>query len=226
MPRRRTRSPRRSTRLRTRLLRRSRSAPRAGARRVSQVRTSPSFASPSLAARHSLSALAVARAMCAAPAAVDAAAAMPPRQAAAAGAKPAPRHARPFSWITCVRPLATHRLHAIAVRLAGMRRRAISHWHGAATKKYPVGAADARRRAPLPRRGPRAVRPTATAASKGPLAVPSSLAAIACQPCNLSTLGRVAACTRARSTARRSPTTYGSLALRCVRRARGTIAPL
>jgi hypothetical protein len=38
--------------------------------------------------RHNLSALAVARAMCAAAAAVDAAAAMPPRQAAAAGAEP------------------------------------------------------------------------------------------------------------------------------------------
>ena len=33
--------------------------------------------------------------------------------------------------------------------------------------KAPAGAADARRRAPLPHRGPRSVRPTATVASKG-----------------------------------------------------------
>jgi hypothetical protein len=49
---------------------------------------SPSFASPSLVSRHSFSALTVARAMCAAAAAVDVAAAMPPRQAVAAGAEP------------------------------------------------------------------------------------------------------------------------------------------
>ena len=172
--------PKRRTRLRSSLLRQSRSAPRSGIRLVSYVRSSHSFARPSLASRHILSALTVARAMCAAAAAVDAAAAMPPRQAAAAGAEPAPRRARPFE-LDQLHSAAFHTgfvLSAIAARRAGMRRRVTSEWRGAAAKEDPAGAADPRRRPPLQR-----LRPTVPVA-------PTGLLCRACVPrssCNLAT---------------------------------------
>jgi hypothetical protein len=123
------------------------------------------------------------------------------------------------------------------------RRRAISEWRGAAAKEDPAGVADARRRAPLPHRGPRSVRPTATVASKG-LPAPSWLATFEWQPCNLYMPRRVAACRRACGTQHRAPCAMATctqhapcrprsvpgrnaqLALRSLRHARGTIAHL
>ncbi len=129
--------------------------------------------------------------MCAAPAAVDAAATMPPRQAAAAGAEPAPRHARALSWINCMRQLATYRFHARTLHGVGQS------GAGAATKKDPAGVTDPRRQAPLKRRGPRSMRPTVTVASTGLRFLSALLAAFEWQPCNLNIPRRVAACRRA-----------------------------